>query len=74
MKYAQRMKDQREDHDLTQQQIANILNIERSYYGKYERSIHPTPIDIIIKLCIYYNVSADYMLGFTDEPTPLPRS
>lgn len=73
MKYAQRMKDLREDNDYTQQDIADILNIDRSYYGKYERGIHPTPTDIIIKLCRLYGVSADYILGLTDIPKPLPK-
>lgn len=73
MKYVQRMRDLREDHDFTQKDVADKLSIERSYYGKYERGIHPTPVEIIIKLCKLYGISADYILGFTDEPKPLPR-
>ena len=73
MKYSQRMRDLREDQDLSQQEIADKLEIDRSYYGKYERGLHPTPIEIIMKLCILYDISADYILGFTNEPKPLPR-
>ena len=73
MKYYQRIRDLREDHDLKQQDIAEVLKIERSYYGKYERGIRPLPIEHLIALCRYYNVSADYILCFTDEPKPLPR-
>lgn len=73
MKYSQRMKDLREDHDYTQKEIADKIGIDRSYYGKYERGLHPTPTEIIMKLCILYDLSADYILGFTDEPKPLPR-
>lgn len=73
MNYSQRIRNLREDNDLTQQEIADVLQIERSYYGKYERGIHPMPIEYLIKLCKYYNISADYILGFTNYPKPLPR-
>lgn len=73
MNYAQRIKDLREDHDMTQQEIADYLKIDRSYYGKYERNQHPIPVEFIIKLCQLYNVSADYILCFTDIQIPLPE-
>lgn len=73
MNYAQRLKDLREDNDLTQKQIALILKTTQSYYGQYERSVRDLPITHLITLCRYYDVSADYILGFTDEPKPLPK-
>ena len=73
MKYHQRLRNLREDHDKTQKEIADILKIERSYYGKYERGNHPMPIEHLVTLCKYYDISADYILGFTDEAKPLPK-
>ncbi len=71
MNYNQRIKDLREDADKKQKDIAQLLQTETSYYGKYERGIHPLPIDHLITLCKYYNVSADYILGLIDTPVPL---
>lgn len=73
MQYAQRIKELREDNDLKQENIAKILKTSRSYYGQYERGIRPLTIEHLITLCKYYNKSADYILGFTNEPKPLPR-
>lgn len=71
MQYSQRIKDLREDNDLTQSQLALILKTARNYYGEYERGKRPLPIEHLITLCRYYNVSADYILGFIDYPRPL---
>lgn len=68
MDYTKRLKDLREDHDLKQEAVATILKIDQSYYSKYERGKIPLPIEHLITLCKYYNVSADYILGLTDEP------
>ena len=71
MNYSQRLRALREDNDKTQKDIAEILNTTQQYYGQYElgkRSLH---IDHLITLCQYYNVSADYILGFKDEPFPI---
>ena len=73
MEYSKRIKDLREDHDLTQEEIAKILGTDRSYYGKYERGVRPLPIEHLRTLCEYYNISADYILGFTDTPKPLQK-
>lgn len=73
MYYQQRIRDLREDHDKTQAEIAVVLKTDQSYYSKYEKGIRPLPIEHLITLCRYYNVSADYILCFTDEPKPLPR-
>ncbi len=67
MRYIKRIRDLREDHDLTQQQIANILGTSQTMYARYERGANELPIRHLITLCNTYNVSADYILGLTDE-------
>lgn len=73
MNYIQRIRDLREDQELKQSDIAKILKTARNYYGEYERGTRPLPIEHLITLCRYYNISADYILGFTNEPKPLPK-
>nr|DAH69847.1 MAG TPA: helix-turn-helix domain protein [Inoviridae sp.] len=68
MQYYKRIKEIREDRDIKQKEIAEILQTDQSYYSKYERGLHPMTADQIIILCKYYNLSADYMLGIIDEP------
>ena len=63
-----RIRDLREDHDLTQTQIAKLLNIEQTTYSKYERGKVNVPMDAYLKLADYYGVSLDYLLGRTDNP------
>lgn len=65
--YRQRIKDLREDKDLTQTQIAMILYTNQRVYSRYETGQSKMPIHHLIKLCEFYNVSADYILGFTNE-------
>ena len=72
VKYCKRIRDLREDRDLTQAEIAKALQTTQGYYSKYELGKRALPIDHLITLCKLYNVSADYILGFTDTPTPLP--
>lgn len=64
----QRLKDIREDNDMTQQHIANILNITQQQYSLYEKGIREIKTNQIKTLAIYYNISADYLLGIIDEP------
>lgn len=66
MHYTQRMKDLREDNDLKQENIAEVLNITRQQYQLYESGKRKLPIDKLMQLCKFYNVSADYILGFTN--------
>lgn len=73
MNYAQRIRDLREDRDLTQETVAEILGTSRSYYGRYERGLHPMTADQIKILAEYYNVSADYILGLTNEYKALKK-
>lgn len=62
-----RIRDIREDNDLTQQQIANILLCDQSLYSKYERGEREIPLHLLIKLADYYNTSLDYLVGRIDN-------
>ena len=66
--YVKRMRDLREDHDKTQQDIANVLKTSQTMYARYERGANELPLRHLITLCRYYNVSADYLLGLCDNP------
>ena len=63
MKYVKIIRDLREDHDLTQQQVADVLGTSQTMYARYERGANELPIHHLLTLCDYYNVSADYILG-----------
>ena len=63
MKYIKIIRDLREDHDLTQQQVADILGTSQTMYVRYERGANELPIRHLITLANYYNVSYDYILG-----------
>lgn len=65
----QRIRDLREDHDLTQKQMAKELNCSQQVYSNYELGQRDIPTDILIKLARFYKVSTDYILGLSDEPT-----
>lgn len=63
-----RIRNLREDNDLKQRELAEILNCSQRIYSNYERGDVDIPTDILIKLADYYNVSADYILGRTNNP------
>ena len=63
-----RLRDLREDHDLTQTQLAKILGMSQTGYSKYETGENDVPTAILIKLARYYNTSIDFLLGQTDCP------
>ena len=65
--YIKRMKDLREDHDLTQNDIAKILGTSQTMYARYERGANELPIHHLLMLCKYYKVSADYFLGIKNK-------
>lgn len=69
-----RIKDLREDNDLTQKQVADYLNIKQNTYSQYETGTRQIPIDILIALATLYKTSTDYLLGITDCRTPYPRA
>ena len=68
MKYYKRLKDLREDHDLTQKQIADIIGTSQSYYAQYENGHRQITVDRLIILADLYGVSLDYLAGRTDQP------
>jgi len=63
-----RLRDLREDRDLTQKQIAKIVSIPNSAYAKIERGEHALTADVLVFLSNFYDVSTDYLLGLTDFP------
>ncbi len=64
-----RIRDLREDKDLTQTQVAKILGMSQTGYSKYETGENDLPSSILIKLADFYNVSVDYILDRTTDPT-----
>ncbi|MGN0520272.1 MAG: helix-turn-helix transcriptional regulator [Candidatus Fimenecus sp.] len=66
-----RIRNLREDHDMTQAQAAAILNKSQQGYAHLENGRADLSIDDLRALCRYYNISADYILGLTDTPRPL---
>lgn len=63
-----RIRDLREDNDLKQRELAEILNCSQRVYSNYERGDLDIPTEILLKLSNYYNVSVDYILNNTDNP------
>ena len=63
-----RIRDLREDRDLTQKEIAEYLHIKQNTYSQYENGQRQIPIDFLIALAKYYNTSTDYILGLTSNP------
>ena len=68
-----RLKDLREDSDITQKQLADYLNIKQNTYSQYENGQRQIPLDALIKLALYFNTSTDYILELTDKSNPYPR-
>ena len=68
MAYYKRIRDLREDNDLTQKDMANALNCSQQVYSNYELGQRDIPTDILIKLSGFYDVSIDYILGLSDDP------
>lgn len=67
MDYRRRMRDLREDADKTQAEVAAVLGTSQTMYARYERGANELPIRHLLTLCEYYHVSADYLLGLTDQ-------
>lgn len=67
-----RIRDIREDRDLTQRELADYLHIRQNTYSQYETGQRQLPIDILIALAKFYRTSTDYLLGLTDVQTPYP--
>lgn len=67
-----RLRDLREDHDVTQKEIANYLHICQNTYSQYENGQRQVPIDVLIRFAQYFHTSVDYVLELTDEALPYP--
>lgn len=65
-----RIKDLREDNNLTQEEIANYLHIKQNTYSQYENGQRQIPLSCLIKLAKFYKTSTDYLLGLTDIKDP----
>lgn len=74
MYFYQRLRDMREDHDLSQKNIAAILNISPQHYSMYELGKRELPMHHFITLAKFYNVSLDYMAGLTNDPYKLYKN
>lgn len=68
-----RIRNLREDKDLYQKDIAEVLGISQQYYSEYENGNRSTPIFHLMKLAKFYNVSIDYIVGLTDNIKPYSR-
>ena len=66
--YFRRIRDMREDSDLTQSDVAALLGIAQTVYSRYERGYQTIPLEHLIKLADHYNVSIDYLVGRTHNP------
>ena len=73
MTYQERIHDLREDNDFTQNTVATYLGIAQTTYSQYEFGKRSLPIELVIELCKFYNVSADYLLGLTNKKKPFPK-
>ena len=73
--HLRRLKDLREDHDLTQNQLLEKLeySIHQQTYSNYENGNRDIPIDLLIQLSHFYGTSLDYLVGLTDVQKPYPR-
>lgn len=69
-----RIKEIREDRDITQREIAKVLKIHQQNYSRWELGIVKMPIEKYVELAKFYHVSVDYLLGLTDVMKPYPKS
>ena len=70
----ERIRNLREDADLTQAQLGACVNVPQRTYAYYETGERMIPPQVLISLARYYNVSVDYILGLTDQKQPYPRN
>ena len=68
-----RLRDLREDPDLTQTQVAKVLGMSQTGYSKYETGENDIPTQVLIKLAAFYNTSVDYLLGVSSDRSPYRR-
>lgn len=70
MGYYSRLRDLREDKDLSIRKLADLLNMQRTTYHNYETGKRELPFELAITLARFYKVSLDYIAGITNDPTP----
>ena len=68
---ANNLKRKYKEAKLTQKELSILLGMQQTHYSRHERGARPLNIDLLKKLCVIYNISADYILEFTDEKRPL---
>ncbi len=73
MQYYPRIRDLREDADLTQEQLVHRLGMHKTTYTNYEQGKREPPFEFVIRLAKFYDVSLDYIAGLTNKPSKLPR-
>lgn len=66
-----RLKELRKENGYTQVELSELLGMQQTHYSRYERGFTPLNVELLKKLCILYNISADYILELTDEKRPL---
>lgn len=69
-----RLRDLREDHDITQKALAEYLHIRQNTYSQYENGQRQIPVSALIELAKYFDTSVDYLLELTDVRKPYPRT
>lgn len=74
MAFYSRIRDLREDEDLTQEQLVNDLNMHKTTYTNYEQGKHSVPLDFAARLAAFYGVSLDYIAGLTNDKKGLSKS
>ncbi|MCQ2447787.1 MAG: helix-turn-helix domain-containing protein [Oscillibacter sp.] len=72
LKYG-RIRDLRTDRGLTQEAVADYLHVKQNTYSQYEVGTTRFPLDVVVKLAEYFDVSVDYLVELTDDPKPYPR-
>ena len=68
-----RLRDLREDRDITQSQLAKILHVKQNTYSQYENGQRQVPVDVLVSLAYYYDTSIDYIVGITDIKDSYPK-
>ncbi len=68
--YYPRLRDMREDNDLSQESLSAYLGMKQPQYSRYERGLRDVPTSVVIRLAKLYKTSTDYLLGLTNDPTP----
>ena len=71
--YYPRLRDLREDRDLSQQQVADYLGMKQPQYSRYERGLRDVPTDVLIRLAQFYGTTTDYILGLTNNSKRLNK-